>query len=110
MLRGSFFCEGFFLSVGARGDSGGRREGNLCAVSGVGVVCVCVCVCRSRDLQWVGQRLDGFRGASVARIHNVIDMVAHGHEQVKEQFPPNLHFHLHGSTTLKGLPTTDDQG
>lgn len=42
-------------------------------------------------------------------IHDIIAMVTHGHEQVKEQFPPKFHFHLHGSATLEGLPATDDE-
>lgn len=53
--------------------------------------------------------LDGPGSASVACIHDIIDMVTHGHKQVKEQFPPLLHFHLHGSATLEGLPATDDE-
>jgi len=37
----------------------------------------------------------------VVRIHKVIDMVAHRHKQVEEDFPPHLHLHLHGTTTLE---------
>ena len=43
-------------------------------------------------------------------LNNVIDMIAHRHKQVKEQFTPIFHFHLHGSAPLESLTTSDDQG
>lgn len=36
-------------------------------------------------------------------------MIAHRHEQIKEQFAANLHFHLHGSASLERLATPNDQ-
>jgi hypothetical protein len=42
------------------------------------------------------------------RVRKIIDVVTHGHEQVKEQLPPHLHFHLHGSATLECLPAADN--
>jgi hypothetical protein len=44
-----------------------------------------------------------------ARIRKIIDVIAHSHEQVKEQLSSHLHLHLHGSTTLKGFATADNQ-
>jgi hypothetical protein len=42
-------------------------------------------------------------------LDNVIDVIAHGHKQVEEQFASMLHFLLHGSTPLKSLATSDDE-
>jgi len=56
-----------------------------------------------------GKDLDGFRGARIRHIHNIVNVVAHGDEQVEEQFPPKFHFHLHGSTALECLTAADDQ-
>ncbi len=54
------------------------------------------------------QPLDGFGSASICHIHDIIDMIAHRDEQVKEQFPPKLHLHLHRSATLERLPAAND--
>jgi len=53
--------------------------------------------------------LDDFGRTAVADLDNVIDVIAHGHKQIEEQFAPFLHFHLHGSATLESLATSDDQ-
>lgn len=53
--------------------------------------------------------LDGLRGANAVHIRNVINMIAHGDEQVEKQFPSHLHFHLHCTTTLEGFPAADDE-
>ena len=55
--------------------------------------------------------LDGPRSAAGggARFRKIIDVIAHGHEQVKEHLSPHLHLHLHGSTTLECLSTADNQ-
>lgn len=42
-------------------------------------------------------------------LDNVIDVIAHRHKQVEEQFAPILHFHLHGAAPLESLATSDDQ-
>jgi hypothetical protein len=42
-------------------------------------------------------------------LDNVIDMIAHSHKQIEEQFAPILHLHLHGSAPLESLATPDDQ-
>jgi len=52
--------------------------------------------------------LDG-PGRRLVDIGQVIHVVAHGHEEIKEQFAANLHFHLHGAATLKRLPASNNQ-
>ena len=37
-------------------------------------------------------------------------MIAHGDEQVEEQFPTVLHLKLHRAASLEGAAATDDQG
>jgi hypothetical protein len=38
---------------------------------------------------------DGLRCPSIAHLHNVVQVVAHGHEQVKEKFTAPFHLRLH---------------
>lgn len=47
--------------------------------------------------------------AALPDFDNVIDVIAHRHEQIEKQFAPILHFHLHGSAPLESLATSDDQ-
>jgi len=53
--------------------------------------------------------LDDFGRPAIADLDNVIDVIAHGHKQIEKQFAPILHFHLHGSTPLESLATSNDQ-
>jgi len=53
--------------------------------------------------------LDDFGRSAIADFDNVIDVIAHRHEQIEKQFAPVLHFHLHGSAPLESLATSDDQ-
>jgi len=53
--------------------------------------------------------LDDFGRSAIADFDNVIDVIAHRHEQIEKQFAPILHFHLHGSAPLESLTTSDDQ-
>lgn len=39
----------------------------------------------------------------------IIHVVAHGDEQVKEQFAANLHLHLHGAAALERLPASNNE-
>lgn len=57
----------------------------------------------------LGELVMGGGKGGAPRIYDIIDMITHGYKQVKEQFPPHLHFHLHGSTTLECFPATDDE-
>jgi len=43
------------------------------------------------------------------RVAQVIDVVAHCHEEIEKQLTPSLHLHLHGATALEGFPTADDE-
>jgi hypothetical protein len=43
------------------------------------------------------------------RVNQVIDMVAHCHEQVEEQLSPHLHLILHGSTTFECFTAANNQ-
>jgi len=52
--------------------------------------------------------LDG-PGRRLVDVGQVIHVVAHCHEEIKEQFAANLHFHLHGAATLKRLPASNNQ-
>lgn len=74
-----------------------RAEGLQCVSVGQ-LTCAYSCEERSQELR---------KGSP--RVRKIIDMVAHRHEQVKEQFSPHLHLHLHGSTTLECFPAADDQ-
>lgn len=42
-------------------------------------------------------------------LDNVIDVIAHSHEQIEKQFATTLHLHLHGSAPLESLATSNDQ-
>lgn len=43
-------------------------------------------------------------------VHDIIDMVAHRHKKIKEQFAAtDFHLHLHGSAPLESLATSDNQ-
>jgi len=59
---------------------------------------------------WQLHHSDNFGRSAVADLHDIIDVITHGHEQVKEQFATILHLHLHGSTPLESLATSNDQG
>lgn len=52
---------------------------------------------------------DGLRGSLGVESLQVIHVVAHSNEQVKEQFATNLHLHLHGAAALERLPASDNQ-
>ena len=70
----------------------------------------CVCLRSLLDGYSGGTTLDGpGSSANVVRVHQIIDMIAHRHEQVEEDFSPHLHLHLHGATTLEGLTTANNQ-
>jgi len=55
---------------------------------------------------------DGNRHLDLRRcdLHNIIHVVTHRDEKIEEQFATILHFHLHGSTSLESLATSDYQG
>jgi len=36
-------------------------------------------------------------------------MVAHRHEEIKEQFAANLHLHLHGAAALEGAAASNNE-
>lgn len=63
------------------------------------------------DSELLNNRLSQFDSANVGLpdLDNVVDMVAHGHKQIEEQFATILHLHLHGSAPLESLATSDDQ-
>lgn len=61
---------------------------------------------------------DSLRCSRVARIDDVVEVVAHGNEQVEEQLPASLavhvaaaffHLGLHGAAPLEGLAAPDDE-
>jgi len=52
--------------------------------------------------------LDGPRRALV-EVGEVINVVAHCDEEIKEQFATNLHLHLHGAAALECLSASDNQ-
>ena len=54
-----------------------------------------------------GRGTDGW--ANSPDLDNIINVIAHSHKQVEEQFATILHLHLHGSAPLESLPTSDDQ-
>jgi len=62
-------------------------------------------------LRWGNVRtdLDALGGATVSHIHNIINVVAHSHEQIKEQFATILHFHLHRAAALERPPAADNE-
>jgi len=53
--------------------------------------------------------LDGSR-STLVEFKRIVQMIAEGHKQIKEQFATNLHLHLHGAATLESLSASDDQG
>ena len=54
---------------------------------------------------------DSPRGASVAHVDDVVEVVAHGDEQVEEQLAAaGFHLSLHGAAALECLAAADDQG
>lgn len=48
-------------------------------------------------------------GVYLRHIHNIINVVAHSHKEIKEQFAANLHLHLHRAAALERPPAADDQ-
>jgi len=64
---------------------------------------------RSVELSRQSTSLDEFGRSAVADSHNVIDVIAHGHEQIEKQFATDLHLHLHGSAPLESLTTSNDE-
>jgi hypothetical protein len=53
---------------------------------------------------------NGLRRTVVRNVHDIIDMIAHCHKQIKKQFASShFHLHLHSSTSLESLATPDDQ-
>lgn len=77
----------------------------------VEVTPVCMFAVNSLTGSMACATLDGpGSAASGARVHKVIDMVAHCDEQVEEQLSPHLHFHLHCTTTLECLPAANNEG
>ena len=42
-------------------------------------------------------------------LRKVVHVVAHCHKQIKEQLAATLHLHLHGSTSLEGLATANNE-
>lgn len=61
---------------------------------------------------------DGLWGPRVARLNDVVEVVAHGDEQVEEQLPASIavhvaaalfHLGLHGAAPLEGLAAPDDE-
>lgn len=121
----SFFWGFIFFStsgVGAKGEircgvgnlSDECRSRDLVKLSVLRDLCACACVYVFALIfdginGAVQSESDGpWSSASIAHVHEIINMITHSHEQVKEQFTPHLHFHLHGATTLEGLPASDD--
>jgi hypothetical protein len=64
---------------------------------------------RFRNFRTNAHFSDGLGGPFGVEIFQIIHVVAHGHEQVKEQFATNLHLHLHSAATLKRLPASNNQ-
>lgn len=55
--------------------------------------------------------LNSLGRSRVAHVNDVVEVVAHGHKQVKEQFAASsFHLSLHGAAALESLATADDQG
>jgi len=52
---------------------------------------------------------DGLGSALSVKVLKIIHVVAHGDEQVKEQFATNLHLHLHGAAALERLSASNNQ-
>lgn len=52
---------------------------------------------------------DGLGRLAVADLDNVIDVVAHSDEEVKEHLAAYLHLRLHGAAALEGASAADDQ-
>jgi len=60
--------------------------------------------CQEQLLNRVGR-------AAVAILDNIVDVVAHRHEQVEEELRVALlHLHLHRAAALEGLAAADDEG
>jgi len=53
--------------------------------------------------------LDSSGRALYIELLNVIHVVAHRDEQIKEQLAPHLHLHLHGAAALKRLTASNNE-
>jgi hypothetical protein len=64
---------------------------------------------RRNHRRWL--TLDSLWRTSIAHVNDVVEVVAHGHEQVKEKFAAtSFHLSLHGAAALEGLATANDEG
>jgi hypothetical protein len=70
--------------------------------------CPCPHIWTGRGLK-TGQRTEREKEKTLPDIHNVIDVIAHRHEQIEKQFATDLHLHLHGSAPLESLTTSNDE-
>jgi len=50
------------------------------------------------------------RDEELLHLDDIIHVVAHRHEEIKEQFATILHLLLHGAAPLERLRRTDNQG
>jgi len=56
------------------------------------------------------QSLVDVRGVDVANLRDIIDVIAHGHEEVEEELRVTLlHLHLHRAAAFESLAATDDK-
>jgi len=64
----------------------------------------------NNELRWLMQSLVDVRGVDVANLRDIIDVIAHGHEEVEEELRVTLlHLHLHRAAAFESLAATDDK-
>jgi len=64
----------------------------------------------NNELRRLMQSLVDVRGVDVANLRDIIDVIAHGHEEVEEELRVTLlHLHLHRAAAFESLAATDDK-
>jgi len=64
----------------------------------------------SNELRGPMQSLVDVRGMDAANLRDIINVIAHGHEEVEEELRVTLlHLHLHRAAAFESLAATDDK-